>query len=134
MFLLCSDVLRYPKPVMRGSDLNQEELTQFQDDIQRWHDEATMRDKHLREMSDSAVTEANLPPVRTSEPEKKLQDKDPQPAKKSKSQRIKSNDWEAWEKFDADKEIEKIDEDKEEKKPTKNLNCPTTDLPVSDGR
>ena len=30
----CSDVLRYPKAVMRGSDLNQEELTQFQDGIE----------------------------------------------------------------------------------------------------
>uniref|UniRef100_A0A8C9SZI7 RNA polymerase II-associated protein 3 n=1 Tax=Scleropages formosus TaxID=113540 RepID=A0A8C9SZI7_SCLFO len=91
---------------------NAEELHDFMRELESWEDDMRRRDEQLRAAGDGQ--NQNLPPVRNKEYRKKKVKSNVTTAAKSKPKkesRIKSYDYQSWEKFDVDKALEMMDKE-----------------------
>ncbi|XP_049330178.1 RNA polymerase II-associated protein 3 [Astyanax mexicanus] len=94
---------------------NSEDLQNFMRELETWEVDIKKKDEELRTGS---VTESQktLPPVRNKDYKKKRRVKGKVPDKNSQEeqkpvQRIKSYDYQSWEKFDVDKALETVDKE-----------------------
>ncbi|XP_018621480.2 RNA polymerase II-associated protein 3-like [Scleropages formosus] len=93
---------------------NAEELHDFMRELESWEDDMRRRDEQLRAAGDGQNVSQNLPPVRNKEYRKKKVKSNVTTAAKSKPKkesRIKSYDYQSWEKFDVDKALEMMDKE-----------------------
>ncbi|KAK7476480.1 hypothetical protein BaRGS_00032315 [Batillaria attramentaria] len=131
-----SRLLRKDAPVLTRRDLDKSELENLDHDLQNWSQDMASREESLVSGSDSKTAredepllgdDGDLPPVRTGTvitADGKVFDKiwlgkkhDPENDKTSKSsKRVKPRSYQEWDKFDADKEVEKVDQEPEKNK------------------
>uniref|UniRef100_A0A8C9RPA8 RNA polymerase II-associated protein 3 n=1 Tax=Scleropages formosus TaxID=113540 RepID=A0A8C9RPA8_SCLFO len=95
---------------------NAEELHDFMRELESWEDDMRRRDEQLRAPRGVSYLfyYQNLPPVRNKEYRKKKVKSNVTTAAKSKPKkesRIKSYDYQSWEKFDVDKALEMMDKE-----------------------
>uniref|UniRef100_A0A4W4EJB3 RNA polymerase II-associated protein 3 n=1 Tax=Electrophorus electricus TaxID=8005 RepID=A0A4W4EJB3_ELEEL len=94
---------------------NAEDLHNFMKELDSWEADIKVKDEELRTGSLEQL-QKNLPPVRNKD-YKKQRVKSKGPAKKSQQeeqkppQRIKSYDYQSWDKFDVDKALETVDKE-----------------------
>nr|CAB3266503.1 sperm-associated antigen 1 [Phallusia mammillata] len=109
-----SKALRKENPAIRTRDLPDDDRSDLTNGIQDWSSEMKEAEKDLTPATNDA--EKSLPPIRTS----KLIKGKAKPvevnghAKSSKDPRIRSWDYKAWDKFDADVECDKVEEKRKE--------------------
>ncbi|XP_019886455.2 RNA polymerase II-associated protein 3 [Ooceraea biroi] len=106
-----SAVLRKAEPVLRRNMLNAEERQEIDDDISTWTCEMQSREKDLDEGKATLITDpCSQPEIRKIksdvEKDKKMRVNE---KKHDKPKRITSCDYAAWDKYDADTEINRID-------------------------
>ncbi|XP_067283059.1 RNA polymerase II-associated protein 3 [Pseudorasbora parva] len=92
---------------------NAEDLQSFMKELDNWEDEIKQKDQQLRS-GDSRETPKTLPPVRNKDYKKtkkrvKRQTNGGGGGPKDQSQRIKSYDYQAWDKFDVERTLESMD-------------------------
>ncbi|RXM29931.1 RNA polymerase II-associated protein 3 [Acipenser ruthenus] len=95
---------------------NAEELQDFMRDLGSWEKDIKKKDKELLKESGVEPEMQSLPPVRNKDYKRKKKDKSKVAAKnakneKEKASRIKSYDYQAWDKFDVDKVLENLDKE-----------------------
>ncbi|XP_062374403.1 RNA polymerase II-associated protein 3 [Sardina pilchardus] len=95
---------------------NTEDLQNFMRELDNWEADIKKKDEHLRTANEGDST-TNIPPVRNKDFKKKkrktkckISDKDAHTEDK-KSSRIKSYDYQSWEKFDVDKALDSVDKE-----------------------
>ncbi|KAJ1163493.1 hypothetical protein NDU88_003951 [Pleurodeles waltl] len=91
---------------------NAEELQDFLRDLESWEKDIKQTDDKLTR--ESGASDQSLPPIRNRNYKKKVKSKSKLPAKTQihenvKAAKIKSYDYEAWDKFDVDKILEDLD-------------------------
>lgn len=102
-----SKMFRVEEPVVRKEFLDREKREQFDSDMKSFIDEMKKQDKIVKEIK--PVESKNEPPIR-----KIIENKKENSLKPSKNpERIKSTDYDKWDKFDADAAELKIDLDEE---------------------
>ncbi|KAL2102937.1 hypothetical protein ACEWY4_002105 [Coilia grayii] len=95
---------------------NTEDLQNFMRELDSWESEIKKKDEQLR-TGDVGDTSKNIPPVRNKDfKKKKRRPKNKEPGKDAHNEdkqpsRIKSYDYEAWEKFDVDKALESMEKE-----------------------
>ncbi|XP_041110354.1 RNA polymerase II-associated protein 3-like isoform X2 [Polyodon spathula] len=94
---------------------NAEELQDFMRDLGSWEKDIKKKDEELRRES-GVEPEMSLPPVRNKHYKRKKKDKSKATAnnaknEKEKASRIKSYDYQAWDKFNVDKVLENLDKE-----------------------
>ncbi|CAM4561089.1 unnamed protein product [Leuciscus chuanchicus] len=93
---------------------NAEDLQSFMKDLDTWEEEIREKDQQLRS-GDSSQTPKTLPPVRNKDYKKTKKRVKRQangtggPKDQTQTQRIKSYDYQAWDKFDVEKTLESMD-------------------------
>nr|XP_002122252.1 sperm-associated antigen 1 [Ciona intestinalis] len=102
-----SKALRKLNPITRTKDLPADEAEVITNGIGEWKNEIHSN------ASDDQVNGCNIPPVRQTTTLKGTKSTVTNPS--SKSQRIRSYDYKAWDKFDADKECENAEKQPQEK-------------------
>lgn len=102
-----SKMFRVEEPVVRKEFLDHEKREQFDTDIKLWIDEMKKQDKIIKEIKPVDVKKE--PPIRTSKENKKENSR----VIPKHYERIKSTDYDKWDKFDADAAELKIDLDEE---------------------
>lgn len=101
-----SKMFQVEEPAVRKECLDSEKREQFDSDMKSWIDEMKRQDKILKEIK--PVESKNEPPIRTTKENKA------ESSQASKNpERIKSIDYDKWDKFDADAAELKIDLDEE---------------------
>ncbi|XP_041112256.1 RNA polymerase II-associated protein 3-like [Polyodon spathula] len=95
---------------------NAEELQDFMRDLGSWEKDIKKKDEELRKESGVEPEMQSLPPVRNKDYKSKKKDKSKVAAnntknEKEKASRIKSYDYQAWDKFDVDKVLENLDKE-----------------------
>ncbi|RXM97543.1 RNA polymerase II-associated protein 3 [Acipenser ruthenus] len=95
---------------------NAEELQDFMRDLGSWEKDIKKKDEELLKESGVEPEMQSLPPVRNKDYKRKKKDKSKVAAKnakneKEKASRIKSYDYQAWDKFDVDKVLENLDKE-----------------------
>ncbi|XP_023671049.1 RNA polymerase II-associated protein 3 [Paramormyrops kingsleyae] len=94
---------------------NAEELHDFIRDLDSWENDIKKKDEELRSESSDHIQKQNLPPVRNKDYKKQKTNNNVASTitknDQKKETRIKSYDYQSWEKFDADKELEMLDKD-----------------------
>ncbi|XP_061529701.1 sperm-associated antigen 1 [Phycodurus eques] len=102
-----SRALRKEIPVATSSHLPADEWSHIEDELRIWQDETRVMETCLqRQLTFEDVVDQNMPPVRASNYSVPLSEN---PARKQK--RIQPRDYREWDKFDAEKECQKIDGD-----------------------
>lgn len=100
-----SKMFRVEEPALRKEVLDDDKREQLDCDMKSWIDEMKKQDKIVKEIK-SVIK--NEPPIRT------VKEKNVDESKNSKNhERIKSTDYDKWDKFDADAAELKIDFDEE---------------------
>ncbi|XP_011633359.1 RNA polymerase II-associated protein 3 [Pogonomyrmex barbatus] len=106
-----SAVLRKAEPVLRRNMLNTDERQEIDDDINNWTCEMLSREKDLDEgkaiFANEPCPQAEVRKIKTNatkDKTSKINEK-----KRNKSKRISSCDYAAWDKYDVDTEINRID-------------------------
>lgn len=89
---------------------NAEDLQKEFLDMKNWEEQMRCKDEQLRKEKSGQIT---LPPIRSKHKNKAKNASAKKDQGDTKSKRIKSHDYSAWEKFDADKECRKIDNDEQ---------------------
>lgn len=95
---------------------NAEELQDFMRDLGSWEKDIKKKDEELLKGSGVEPEMQSLPPVRNKDYKRKKKDISKVAAKnakneKEKASRIKSYDYQAWDKFDVDKVLENLDKE-----------------------
>ncbi|MBN3300732.1 RNA polymerase II-associated protein 3 [Amia ocellicauda] len=95
---------------------NAEELQDFMKELESWETDIKKKDDNLRRESGVELPQQSLPPVRNKDYKKKKREKSKVAAKnakneKKKASRIKSYDYQAWDKFDVNKVLETLDKE-----------------------
>ncbi|XP_061633828.1 sperm-associated antigen 1 isoform X2 [Phyllopteryx taeniolatus] len=102
-----SRALRKEIPVATSSHLSADEWSHIEDELRIWQDETRVMETCLkRQLTFEDVVDQNMPPVRASNYSVPLSGNS---ARKQK--RIQPRDYREWDKFDAEKECQKIDGD-----------------------
>ncbi|XP_018406730.1 PREDICTED: RNA polymerase II-associated protein 3 [Cyphomyrmex costatus] len=105
-----SALLRKMEPVLRRNMLNANEQQEIDDDISTWTCEMQSREKDLDEGKAILINEPCLQPaIRRMKTNTTKDKKTKINEKKCKPKRIASCDYEAWDKYDVDTEINRID-------------------------
>ncbi|XP_070533194.1 sperm-associated antigen 1-like [Ptychodera flava] len=123
-----SKYLRKDKPPSSARDFETEEWTEIDSNFKAWTDEMNAKDIFLKKEKNEKG-EDNLPPIRSggtiNTDTGQVTFKEEKPFYQPSADRIKSADYRKWDKFDVDKEIEKID--KEETPNSSNRTTNTAD-------
>ncbi|XP_036376133.1 RNA polymerase II-associated protein 3 isoform X2 [Megalops cyprinoides] len=94
---------------------NAEELQDFMKELDSWETDIKKKDEQLRSGSSCETEQRSLPPVRNKDYRQKKREKNKPPTKNAKNQpkqpRIKSYDYQAWDKFDVSKALETMDKE-----------------------
>ncbi|XP_035257457.1 RNA polymerase II-associated protein 3 [Anguilla anguilla] len=94
---------------------NAEELHDFMKELDSWETDIKKKDEQLRGGGAGEPQQQNLPPIRNKDFRQKKKEKSKVLTKNAKNQlkqsRIKSYDYQSWDKFDADKALESMDKD-----------------------
>ncbi|OWF49446.1 sperm-associated antigen 1-like [Mizuhopecten yessoensis] len=123
-----SRVLRKSDPLLKSSDLGKNEWEEIDQGLQDWT--STMKNMDDSFSSKKVVQskakgeefdDDDLPPIRSSVTSVNGTAingtaNEPEEIKKSSQKRVKPRDWKEWDKFDVDKELEKVEEDGDKKK------------------
>ncbi|XP_078664760.1 sperm-associated antigen 1-like isoform X1 [Branchiostoma floridae x Branchiostoma belcheri] len=123
-----SKALRVDLPAKRPYDIDNKEWTEITQDITSWEEEIQQKEEDLKKQRQQVVHDGTLPPIRgsgqtigtttasSSTSAANQQNKPPQKQKASLPR-----DYRAWDKFDVDKELEKMDKDQGVKEESKNI-------------
>nr|XP_006821052.1 PREDICTED: sperm-associated antigen 1-like [Saccoglossus kowalevskii] len=108
-----SKYLRQDKAVSHARDLGLDEFKQISQDMKSWKTDIESKDSYLK--TNQSAFEDGLPPVRSgatiNTDTGQVTKAEKTPFYKPSPDRIKSSDYKAWDKFDAEKEAEKVDEE-----------------------
>ncbi|XP_063073527.1 RNA polymerase II-associated protein 3 [Engraulis encrasicolus] len=112
---------------------NTEDLHNFMRELDSWESDIKKKDEQLRS-GDSGDSSKTIPPIRNKDFKKKRRPKSKIPGKEASSEdkqpRIKSYDYNAWEKFDVDKALESMEkEDSPEESNESDAEDVTPELP-----
>ncbi|XP_039256082.2 sperm-associated antigen 1-like [Styela clava] len=133
--------LRKQQPVLSARDLEEEERQNLINSMEEWEGQMSNLDQNIlgpsrdKPQLNGFGDHDKLPPVRGTHVLKGNQKKKVEAGdgKKENPDRIKSYDYKAWDKYDVDKECEKVDEqvnDNEKNVPERNIEIPK-DIDVS---
>ncbi|CAH1248070.1 SPAG1 [Branchiostoma lanceolatum] len=121
-----SKALRVDLPAKRPYDIDNKEWTEITQDITSWEEEIQQKEEDLKKQRQQVVHDGKLPPIRgsgqtigTSKPGSGTSPANQQ-NKPSHKQSL-PRDYRAWDKFDVDKELEKMDRDQGVKEDSKNI-------------
>ncbi|XP_077565752.1 RNA polymerase II-associated protein 3 [Stigmatopora nigra] len=94
---------------------NAEDLQSFMKDLETWESDIKTKDEQLKR-GDQDDTPSNLPPVRNKDYKAKMRAKKMKMAKAETDKttnpcRIKSSDYQSWDRFDVDKALEEVDKE-----------------------
>ncbi|KAI1882235.1 hypothetical protein AGOR_G00248600 [Albula goreensis] len=114
---------------------NAEELHDFMKELDRWETDIKKKDEELRSGSSGVPHQQNLPPIRNKDFRQKKREKKKLSSKnarnQSKQSRIKSYDYQSWDKFDVDKALESMDK---EESPESESESEETGVPIDQDR
>ncbi|XP_005930231.1 sperm-associated antigen 1 isoform X1 [Haplochromis burtoni] len=118
-----SRALRKEMPVATAASLSKDEWSQIEDELKRWQEETKKTETTLKHQSvfDDLVKE-NMPPVRGSSCFVPLSQKTVPQERKKPSKCALPRDYREWDKFDVEKECEKIEEDVDKTDPPAIIN------------
>ncbi|XP_029307422.1 sperm-associated antigen 1 [Cottoperca gobio] len=104
-------VLRKEKPVATAASLSNDEWSQIVDELKKWQEETKETETSLKQQSmfDELVN-TNLPPIRGSNRSFPLSQTSVPKEKRYSSKHTLPRDYREWDKFDVEKECERIDE------------------------
>ncbi|CAI5663412.1 unnamed protein product [Oreochromis niloticus] len=110
-------------PVATAASLSKDEWSQIEDELKRWQEETKKTETTLKHQSvfDDLVKE-NMPPVRGSNCFVPLSQKTVLQERKKPSKCDLPRDYREWDKFDVEKECQKIEEDMEKTDPPAIIN------------
>ncbi|GLG97288.1 Sperm-associated antigen 1 [Gryllus bimaculatus] len=106
-----SRVLRVEEPVLTKNMLEVEHWNQVNNELANWSSEMKTKENELNNAEDSLVT-VDMPGVRSEKTTKNMKPKN----ESKKVKNIVPRDYSEWDKYDADKEILKMDLEEEKKK------------------
>ncbi|KAL3832002.1 hypothetical protein ACJMK2_023686, partial [Sinanodonta woodiana] len=105
-----SRALRKEVPVLKPSDLPCEERQDFDKDLTNWSQNITDIDRNLQDSATKLVEETYLPPIRNPVIlDSKGKKAEPRVSEDTSSKRVLPRDYKEWDKFDIEKELEKVD-------------------------
>ncbi|KAJ8373953.1 hypothetical protein SKAU_G00045330 [Synaphobranchus kaupii] len=116
---------------------NAEELHDYMKELDRWETDVKKKDEQLRSggATASEQQQQSLPPIRNKDFRQKRKEKNKRSTKNTGSQlkqsRIKSYDYQSWDKFDVDKALETMDKDES---PDSESDSEETGVPVDRDR
>uniref|UniRef100_A0A3P8PCR5 RNA-polymerase II-associated protein 3-like C-terminal domain-containing protein n=1 Tax=Astatotilapia calliptera TaxID=8154 RepID=A0A3P8PCR5_ASTCA len=118
-----SRALRKEMPVATAASLSKDEWNQIEDELKRWQEETKKTETTLKHQSvfDDLVKE-NMPPVRGFNCFVPLSQKTVPQERKKPSKCALPRDYREWDKFDVEKECEKIEEDVDKTDPPAIIN------------
>ncbi|XP_034554093.1 sperm-associated antigen 1 [Notolabrus celidotus] len=111
-----SKALRKENPVATAASLSEEEWSQIVDDLKTWQEETKTAETLLKQQPvfDTLMKE-NMPPVRGSNSSVPLSQAEFPKEKRSFSTRAPPRDYAEWDKFDVERECNRVDENVSEK-------------------
>ncbi|KAK3587971.1 hypothetical protein CHS0354_014488 [Potamilus streckersoni] len=106
-----SRTLRKEVPVLKPSDLPCEEKKDFDRDLTNWSQDIKDIDRNLKDSaSKEEDEETDLPPIRNPVTlDSKGKKAEPSVSEDKSNKRVKPRDYQEWDKFDVEKELEKVD-------------------------
>ncbi|XP_078584437.1 sperm-associated antigen 1-like isoform X2 [Branchiostoma floridae x Branchiostoma japonicum] len=123
-----SKALRVDLPAKRPYDIDNKEWTEITQDITSWEEEIQQKEEDLKKQRQQVVHDGKLPPIRgsgqtigTSKPGSSTTPANQQNKTSQKQKASLPRDYKAWDKFDVDKELEKMDQDQGVKEDSKNI-------------
>ncbi|XP_035658811.1 sperm-associated antigen 1-like isoform X2 [Branchiostoma floridae] len=123
-----SKALRVDLPAKRPYDIDNKEWTEITQDITSWEEEIQQKEEDLKKQRQQVVHDGTLPPIRgsgqtigTTKPGSSTTPANQQNKPSQKQKASLPRDYKAWDKFDVDKELEKMDQDQGVKVDSKNI-------------
>jgi tetratricopeptide (TPR) repeat protein len=105
--------------LQRNLRLNQAELSDYLSDLNSWEDDIKKKDEVIKGIDEPSSIPASVVPPPRSTVKKSKQNQPTKPAAKTsdKKEKIRSNDYQAWDKFDVEEACEQIDDSTSASKP-----------------
>ncbi|XP_077990089.1 sperm-associated antigen 1-like [Glandiceps talaboti] len=128
-----SKYLRKDKPLTTPRDLDKDEWSQLDSGFKAWTNEMQEKDSSLKTNPATSADEA-LPPIRSgvtiNTNTGEVTNNEERPFYQPSPDRIRSGEYRKWDKFDVDKEIEKLDEQESSNTPVNNTSAGNNKAPL----